>query len=207
MSKKEIRKDYTKELAEDFQHWDLLYRSGGSDPFYADGLNLNLVRNHIIYDKKQLEKMIKDGNYPDIYYRETPPEVDNAYMARADEIRDNAKRTLMVYQLDSHYIWCKSHAAALQPKELKCFPVENILGYVKTLASAIETDDLITMRRHETPERYLDSFARCEQEMRRMFSSRTAEPQMSLFDFLTSAEDSPDSEEGEVFDNEIQSSM
>ncbi len=207
MSKRETQKDYANELAEDFRRWDLLYRNGGSDPFYADGVNLNLVRNHIINDKKRLEQIIKDGAYPDIYYRETPPEVDNAYMARADEIRENAKRTLMVYQSDSHYIWCKSHAAALLPKELKRFPVENILGYIKTLASAIETDDLITMRRHETPERYLDSFARCEQEMRKMFSSRTAEPQMSLFDFLTSAEDSPDGEEGEVFDNEIQSSM
>ena len=36
------------ELEREFRHWDDLYHHGGYDPFYADGMNLNLTRNHII---------------------------------------------------------------------------------------------------------------------------------------------------------------
>ena len=37
------------ELQEENKHWDDLKKNGCSDPAWPDGVNLNLVRNHIIY--------------------------------------------------------------------------------------------------------------------------------------------------------------
>ena len=34
----------TKELESAYERWNLLYTQGGSDPFWADGFNLNLTR-------------------------------------------------------------------------------------------------------------------------------------------------------------------
>ena len=87
-------------LEREFKHWEHLYTYGGYDPFYADGSNLNLVRNHILSFKRQMERFMEKeeqeltlfaSSYPDVYYKETPPEVSDDYMARADEIRDMLK--------------------------------------------------------------------------------------------------------------------
>lgn len=158
-----------------------MYQNGGSDPFYPDGVNLNLIRNHIIYYKRQLENELADGNFPEVYYKDTPPEVDMNYVARADEIRKNAAATLKVYQADERYIWCAAHFSELTDKEIKHSGIANILGYVSGLEEAIASDDLVTMRRHEYPDRYIDSFDRCVQEYNNIFSARTNEPQLSLF--------------------------
>ena len=142
---------------------------------------MNLVRNHIIYAKRQLEESVADGNLPEIYYKETPPEMEQDYMARTDEIRQNAAKTLEVYQADEKYLWCAAHVSELTEKELKHSCIGNILGYVSGLEAAIAEDDLITMRRHEHPDGYIDSFERGVQEFNRIFSARAAEPQLSLF--------------------------
>ena len=44
------------ELEKAYAQWESLYKQGGSDPFYPDGVNLNLVRNHILYFKRQIEE-------------------------------------------------------------------------------------------------------------------------------------------------------
>ena len=182
--KRKKEPDLAAELEERFARWDEVYQNGCSDPMWSDGVNLDLVRSHIIYTKRQLEESIGDGAYPDIYYRDTPPEVDMDYMARADEIRANARITLAVYQSDPHYLYCKKHAPQLSAKELKRFPVENVLHYVFGLEEAIAGDDLIFMRRHESAGWYSRSFERCEQEIRQMISDRELNPQMSLFSVL-----------------------
>ena len=75
-------------------------------------------------------------------------------------------------------------------KELKRSCIENILGYVTGLEDAIANDDLVTMRRHEYADRYIDSFERGVQELQQIFSARAAEPQLSLFS-QANAEQSP----------------
>ena len=47
--------DLLSELEKDFARWDHLYQHGGQDPCWADGVNLNLVRAHIIRRKQQIE--------------------------------------------------------------------------------------------------------------------------------------------------------
>ena len=90
MKKQKHETDYAAALEESYARWECLYEYGGSDPFYEDGVNLNLVRNHIIYYKQILEKENNLFGLPDAYYRELPPKVDIRYMARPDEIRANA---------------------------------------------------------------------------------------------------------------------
>lgn len=102
-------------------------------------------------------------------------------MARADEIQRNAAATLKVYLADEKYLWCAAHVLELTAKELKRSFIENIIGYVTGLQSAIAEDDLVTMRRHEHPERYSESFERGVKEINKILSARAAEPQLSLF--------------------------
>ncbi len=57
---------------------------------------MNLVRNHIMYYKGKIEETLPP--YPEIYHREIPPEVDMDYIARPDEIRENAKISLAQFE-------------------------------------------------------------------------------------------------------------
>lgn len=78
---KEIRLG-TEELEMEFEAWETIRDYGCNDPFWPDGTNMNLVRNHIIYWKEKLKAICGDGELPAVYYRATPPEVDNEYMCR-----------------------------------------------------------------------------------------------------------------------------
>ena len=70
---------------ERYSTWHRYNELGGSDPTWPDGANMNLVRNHIIYDKERLKELIPDGNLPAEYYLPTPPVVDNNYLAPKGE--------------------------------------------------------------------------------------------------------------------------
>lgn len=78
---KEIRME-TAELERAFNAWETIRDYGCNDPFWPDGTNMNLERNHIIYGKRKLKELCGDGELPEIYYRATPPEVDDDYMCR-----------------------------------------------------------------------------------------------------------------------------
>lgn len=49
MARKKEEPNYIEELAERFDRWDDVYQNGCHDPFWSDGVNLNLIRNHILY--------------------------------------------------------------------------------------------------------------------------------------------------------------
>ena len=71
-------------LAREFADWDHIKAEGCNDPFWPDGSNMNLVHNHIIYHKNEIKKICTENGLelPEIYHTETPPEVDQHYMAR-----------------------------------------------------------------------------------------------------------------------------
>lgn len=56
---------------------------GCNDPFWPDGCNLNLTRNHIIADRKRIEMLCEEHELPlpEEYYYKIPPVVDDNYMA------------------------------------------------------------------------------------------------------------------------------
>jgi hypothetical protein len=64
--------DYAAELQKSFDRWEHLNIYGGNDPCWSDGVNMNLVRNHIIIGKRRIEESMPKEQYPQIYYRETP---------------------------------------------------------------------------------------------------------------------------------------
>ena len=57
--------------------------NGCNDPFWSDGCNMNLTRNHIIYAQEQIRKICKENNipFPEECYLSVPPKADINYMA------------------------------------------------------------------------------------------------------------------------------
>jgi hypothetical protein len=129
-------------------------------------MGLHLKRNHIIYNKRKIEEALPPDQYPEIYHRPTPPEMPMDYMARADEIREHAKAALEAYRQYEDYHFLLTWQGRLDKKQEKNISLNNVLGYAEGLARAIEKDDLLTMRRHEHPERYIDSFRNCAEKIR-----------------------------------------
>lgn len=69
------------DCAERYARWTKLRTNGGSDPYWSDGCNLNLVRNHIKYAKNRIKEHCAKHNLviPAIYYRQLPPEMANDF--------------------------------------------------------------------------------------------------------------------------------
>ena len=166
MSKSGMNVDYAAALENSFARWDFIHEYGCSDPFWADGVNMNLVRNHIMYYKQQLSEEATLFLLPKVYYREVPPEVDNNYMARPDEIRQNAARSMQIIDADENLKFVQQQSVHLTEKQLKQLCVPAILGYAENLRRAISEDDLLTMRRYENPNGYLESFQSAAQKLR-----------------------------------------
>lgn len=180
MARKKEEPNYIEELAERFDRWNDVYQNGGHDPTWADGVNLNLIRNHILYYKRALEESMKDDALPDIYYRATPPEVENEYMARTEEIRLNAKETLSAFANNPDIQYIKKKMCSVDGDFLKKNSVGAVIGYETTLKAAIESDNLITMRRYEHAESYMESFKTCADKLRGY--SPPVNAQISLFE-------------------------
>ncbi len=57
-------KEETAMLIDSFVRWEYIRTYGCQDPFYPDGENMNLIRNHIIYGKNRLEELCTDIPLP-----------------------------------------------------------------------------------------------------------------------------------------------
>ena len=193
MGKEKKEPDMERELAQEYERWEHLWKNGGSDPFHDDAVNLNLVRNHIIYWKKKIEESCgADQNlYPAIYFRELPPEIGKGYMVKAAEIRNRAAEILDSYLEDDNFQYLLYHQKEFKEKEVKVIGISKVLGYVKGLAAALKEDDLVAMRRHVSkPETYRESFATCaekvkqiREEKKRKLTEKTEYAQMTLAEF------------------------
>lgn len=190
MVKKE-KIDYEAQLIREYEHWEHFKKYGGSDPNYDDSVNMNLTRNHIIYYKNEMKNLYGEdmGKYPEVYFRELPPEVEGQYVARADEIRDKAIESLEIYLADANFQYLFCNREVLNKKEADNSCINYALGYISGLAGALKKDDLITMRRHAfRPESYQESFASCEEKVKQILLKKRAEQlktiengQMTLF--------------------------
>ncbi len=174
MSRKEKKTDYAAELEKSFERWEYLKEHGGSDPSYSDGVNMNLVRNHILYFKHKIESGMSEKDYPQIYFCKTPPETDRDYMARADEIRENARSSLEIMEQDENLLYLRERIRELSDRQIKDMNILVVINYPKALHTAIAEDDLITMRRFENTDNYLESFRRTAEK------AAMAEPEENL---------------------------
>ena len=197
MSKRKHETDYDAALENDYARWDEVFTKGGSDPFWTDGVSLSLIRNQILYCKEQLAKQENSlFGLPDVYYRETPPEVDPNYMARPDEIRENARKAMEIIDADENLKFVREQSASLSEQQKKQYCLPAIINYAENLHHAIAADDLIIMRRYEHLDSYLESFESAAIKIRNPESTRR------INDNLTVCDPENDKEICDEFDDE-----
>lgn len=72
---KKRSKQLGKEIRDSRKRYEDLRVHGGSDPFWSDGANMNLCRNHVMYFRKQVETEL-DPEYYVKYLRESRKKLD-----------------------------------------------------------------------------------------------------------------------------------
>lgn len=180
------------ELVERYNRWQDLYKNGCFDPNYCDGMNLNLVRNHIQFAKRKIEKLVeeyKELSFPAEYEKiEIPQEVSNDYMANPEKIIREAKETLSAMEEDENYKYLLSIKDDLTDKEKEKIYFSTVISYRRWLEDAIERNDFVYMRlyREATREMKLNRFKECVERVKNCLENRnqSSEPvfiQMSLF--------------------------
>ena len=72
-----------KNILQERQHWKTLRDYGCNDPFWPDGINMNLTRNHIIFARMRVQELCQElgCSLPEEYLLDVPPEVPDGYMA------------------------------------------------------------------------------------------------------------------------------
>ena len=62
--------------------WERINENGCNDPFWTDGCNINLTRNHILSYRNEIANCCEEYNLslPEEYYYKIPPVVDDNYM-------------------------------------------------------------------------------------------------------------------------------
>lgn len=166
---------------ERYSTWHRYNELGGSDPTWPDGANMNLVRNHIIYTKRQVKELCEanDIELPKAYHRSLPPEVDFRYMANIELIDENARKALGILETHPAYQELLSFGPQLTPKQREKIYFTTVVGYVSRLRRAIEKRDYVQMRCFSRHENYVDSFVSCLQKAKAMEPEHY---QLSLFD-------------------------
>lgn len=78
-----------KNIRGEIDHWEYINRNGCNDPFWPDGVNMNLTRNHIIYAKRQIVEICEEHGIPipEEMYLPIPPKVNDYYMANLKQKR------------------------------------------------------------------------------------------------------------------------
>ncbi len=217
-------REETRDLTASFRRWETLFQFGGQDPFWADGVNLNLVRNHILYHKDRIRDLLEEEQaelsffgleYPDIYYKETPPEVASDYMARPEEIRRRAHEQIALYEADPNFQYIlETHPQVFANGETKATKNAGLYpgACVKLIwyRREIEADDLVAMRR-DFREDYAAKAARwaeTAQKLKAFLETEHApEDDVSVKDEWEADEDEAFEEEPEEPDDEAKESL
>ena len=82
-------KELRKEIRNEIDHWEDINRNGCNDPFWPDGCNMNLTRNHIIYAKYRIAEIcaVNKIPMPEEAYIPVPPKVNDYYMEHLKQKR------------------------------------------------------------------------------------------------------------------------
>ena len=190
MAKRVTKEEWTKDrlsklLIESRERWADLYENGGSDPFWPDGVNLNLVRNHILWYRHQIEEHLSPENYPECYHRPIPPEVDQGYIADKEGILADAKRTLETVMHTADYAYLSSYPNTHRMNE----EIDKRLSIVRTmryLRDAIDRMDYVFMRRYRDWKPLLVELHDRRMEVESLTEAKKELPQgqLSIFDFM-----------------------
>lgn len=171
------------EIRDRIDRWNLLKTQGGSDPFWEDGMNMNLVRNQVVFCREEVKKICdrNDIPLPEEYWVSVPPKVPDYYMAKPKEIEKNARRALERYEADKNYQWLKTCNISTNTK--KAVGYQNVMSVVDHLKEAIKKNDLVAMRRYSDSRYDLERFVLCRRKIEEALAEED-EGQMELFDFI-----------------------
>jgi hypothetical protein len=174
------RAEKIKEIKEIRMQWQERLEKGGQDPMYADGGGMNTLRGEILYNLKELRKDSIDEDELQDLSLFIPPEVPDAYMARARDIWYGVLKSYVAYKQDENYQYLCQIKDSL-PKDIrKRSCIDNVTGYVQVAERALKEKNFVVARRHEHAGRYQDSFQECRDQigtaMRKKESERE-EPQ------------------------------
>lgn len=73
-----------KKIRDNYKWWNDIATHGCGDPFWEDGCNMNLIRNHIILLRSQISRQAREEMQPvpgEVYWA-LPPEVPNTFMVK-----------------------------------------------------------------------------------------------------------------------------
>lgn len=140
------KEDPVKELEKAHKHWKDLYENGCYDPSWADGVNLNLVRNHMLNYQKEIENLYSNKEKPSVYFEEIPEEVNDDYMARKDEILKKAISLCDMYCELKEVQDVLSAEEYLSKKEFNDLHIQIDVNCVRGLKQAIHKQDYVEMR-------------------------------------------------------------
>lgn len=190
--KTSLAKRYGESIRKELAHWKDLNENGGSDPFYEDGINMELTRNHIIWYRRKCEEELDPDHYPEEYYLEIPPEVDRHYMAKASEIPGRAAEALSIMEADPDYKYLRRVIGQLGDMERKQTCIAAVLGYVSGTRSAIQDGNLVEMRRKINVATYLESFRDCRRKCEEILKEPEVKTypdgyQLTIFDVMNMA--------------------
>lgn len=184
MNKKlSLKEELEKILTERYERWDDIFQFGTNDPSWADGVNLNLVRNHILYIKSQIEEQLDKQDYPDIYYKDVPPKVDYDYIVRPKEIKEKAQSFFDTLEQYPHLEDILSSRLYIDDNELTNLGISFSINRVIGLKEAIEKDDYVAMRNLS---RESDTFLKSLEEAYHKIEEYKLkeERQLSLFEMM-----------------------
>ena len=182
MGRKKAVEDYGRNLEEEFAEWEYYHEHGGTDPSWPDGVNMNLICNHIAYYKRKIIESMPPENYPEVFHRPDPPRVDDNYFARAEEIRSMAVAALERYRQDANLQFLRQRRDFIHPRDRANLRLDALLWCFLSLEQAVREDDMQFMRRCRNVEKDLADFADCAAKVKEFSPRQMVQAvQMSLF--------------------------
>ena len=148
MLKKPGLEELVRELERDYARWEQVYMAGSKDPFWPDGVNANLCRNHILCGKRRIRELYPDAEMPEIYYRPLPQKLPAEYMARKEELRSAALRSYTRYISDENFCFIRNHVERIPETDALRGILDALLARADVLKDAVLSGDYVAMRRY-----------------------------------------------------------
>ena len=178
-------------IEQSYSKWQVLHDEGGRDPFWPDGCNMKLVRNHIIYYKNCLLEVLKPGETHPLIDKELPPEVEQNYFVNANSIKEQGPLLLKKYEEDENYQFVLKKAPLLTIEQREEAHVSSVLDYYGGLKIAVEKEDLVVIRRHWKIFDATRSFKSCSEAIKKILCVPVVPPeaseeqyQFSIFNYM-----------------------
>jgi hypothetical protein len=99
-------------------------------------------------------------------------------MAKAEEIRARAKKSLALYLEDENYLYLWEVKDHIPPKEVRRLFLKSVFNCVSALEFAVITGDLVGVRRCMDSAVYLPHFASCAEKVRALMERENIQSSM-----------------------------